>query len=97
GDTQIEVEVNVPAEFAGKTVGLTAVTPAGDTQAYELLIDGPGTVLPEKESNNGFRQAQVITLPQVVEGTISPAQDVDVFRFEGKAGQTVVMEVAAAR
>ena len=35
--------------------------------------------------------------PQVVEGAIQGAQDVDVFKIEGKAGQTLVFEVLAAR
>jgi hypothetical protein len=36
-------------------------------------------------------------VPSIVEGAISQNQDVDVFRFEGKAGQVVVIEVLAAR
>ena len=36
-------------------------------------------------------------VPQVVEGRISQAQDVDVFRFEGKQGQQLILEVFAAR
>jgi hypothetical protein len=97
GDTQIEIELNAPAELAGKAVGLAAVTPAGDSETYEVLIDEPGKVILEKEPNNGFRQAQAIAVPQVIEGFINPAQDVDVYRFEGKSGQTVVLEVVAAR
>ena len=46
---------------------------------------------------HGFRQAQTIRLPQVVDGAIDRPKDVDVFRFEGKAGQKVVAEVLAAR
>jgi hypothetical protein len=33
----------------------------------------------------------------VVEGSIGTSLDVDVFRFEGKAGEQVVIEVQAAR
>jgi hypothetical protein len=51
----------------------------------------------EKEPNNGFKEAQPISLGAVVEGAIAGSMDVDVYRFEGKAGQQVVVEVQAAR
>jgi hypothetical protein len=97
GDTQVEIELNVPTELGGKTVTLTAVTPAGDTEPFEILVDVPGSVVQEKEPNNSFRQAQPIQVPQVIEGAISQNQDVDVFRFEGKAAQVIVLDVLAAR
>jgi hypothetical protein len=91
GDTQVEVEVNLPPGAAGTFV---VVTPAGESKPHELLVD---PAVAEKEPNNGFAQAQPLTLPQAVDGTIGQPQDVDVFRFEGKAGQRVVLEVFAAR
>jgi hypothetical protein len=54
-------------------------------------------VIPEKEPNDGFRQAQKIQVPQVIDGLIDRPRDVDVFRFEGKAGQKVICEILAAR
>jgi hypothetical protein len=54
-------------------------------------------VIAEKEPNNGFREAQPLTPGQQVQGAISQKQDVDVYRFEGRAGQHVVAEVLAAR
>jgi hypothetical protein len=53
--------------------------------------------LTEKEPNDGFKQAQPVKLGQTVEGGIDRGQDVDVFRFEAKAGDKVVVEVIAAR
>jgi hypothetical protein len=97
GDTQIEIELTAPADLAGDVVGLVAVTPSGDIEPYQVLIDQPGSIIVEKEPNNGFRQAQPLQLPQIVEGTINPAQDVDVYRIDGKAGQTIVLEIIAAR
>lgn len=49
----------------------------------------------EKEPNEG--KAQRITLPLIVNGRIERAGDVDVFEFEGKAGERVVAEVVARR
>src|SRR5262249_38904500 len=73
------------------------VTPEGKTKAHPLLVESKIPVVPEKEPNDGFRQAQVIQLPQVIEGAIDRAKDVDVFRFEGKAGQKLAFEVQAGR
>jgi hypothetical protein len=97
GDTQMEIELSAPAELGGKSLSLTAVMPAGDSEPYELLVDVPGSIIKEKEPNNGFRQAQPIQVPQTIEGAIGQAQDVDVFRFDGKADQTMVLEIVAAR
>jgi hypothetical protein len=94
GDTQAEVEVTVPPGAAGSFV---VVTPAGESKPHDLLVDPTIPVIAEKEGNNGFAQAQPIALPQAVDGSIGHPQDVDVFRFEGKAGQRVVLEVLAAR
>ena len=96
GDTQLEVKVTLPADFAGKEAAFTVVTPAGESAPHKLLVDKTPTIT-EKEPNNGFKQAQAVKFPQVIEGAISQSQDVDVFRFDGQAGQQVVIEVFAAR
>jgi len=51
----------------------------------------------EKEPNNDAATAQRVKLPLVVNGRIDRPGDWDVFRFEGKAGETVVAEVYARR
>lgn len=96
GDTQVEAEVTLPPDYPNRTVTVTVLTPAGESAAHELLIER-GSVLDEKEPNNGFRQAQAIALPQEVQGRIEGAKDVDLYRFEGKAGQQVTIEVLASR
>src|SRR5262249_40742924 len=67
-----------------------------ESPVHPLLVDRD-PVASEKEPNNGFRQAQPVQLGQTVEGQIAAAQDVDVYRFEGKEGQRVAVEVLAAR
>lgn len=52
---------------------------------------------PEKEPNNTPEDAQPIALPAVIKGRIDEPRDIDVFRFEGKAGARVVAEVHARR
>jgi hypothetical protein len=96
GDTQIEAEVTLPPDYPNRTVTVSVLTPAGESAAHSLLIDR-APVLAEKEPNNGFREAQPLALPQEVNGKIEPSKDVDLFRFEGKEGQQVTIEVFAAR
>jgi hypothetical protein len=96
GDTQAELEITVPKDFTGEAVSLVVTTPAGEAPPHRVLVDKE-PVAAEKEPNNGFRQAQPIQVGQTVQGAINGAQDVDVFRFEGKKGQRVVLDVLAAR
>lgn len=51
----------------------------------------------EKEPNNTQKNAQRVTLPITVNGRIDRPGDVDVFSFEGRAGEEIVAEVYARR
>lgn len=51
----------------------------------------------ENEPNNELAAAQSVSLPVIVNGRIDRPGDVDVFCFEGHAGQQVVAEVKARR
>ncbi|MCY2928984.1 MAG: PPC domain-containing protein [Planctomycetota bacterium] len=60
--------------------------------AADALADGM-----EKEPNDTVATAQPITLPIIINGHIDRPGDVDVFRFEGRAGQAIIAEVTARR
>jgi hypothetical protein len=96
GNTQAQLDVTVPPGYPAGLVALVVAAPSGDSGSYRLFVDAT-PALAEKEPNNGFKVAQPIEVPQVVHGTIATALDVDTFRFEGKAGQRLVLEVFAAR
>jgi hypothetical protein len=51
----------------------------------------------EKEPNNDPAAAQKVKLPIIVNGRIDQPGDLDVFRFDGRAGEQVVAEVFARR
>ena len=51
----------------------------------------------EQKPNNDQAHAQRVTLPIIINGRMEKPNDVDVFRFEGKAGDEVVAEVHARR
>jgi hypothetical protein len=96
GNTQAEVELTVQPDFPGSTVSLVVSNAAGESKPYALMIDRTLPVA-EKEPNNGFTQAQPIAIGQTVAGAIDKGFDVDVYRFEGRAGQRITAEVFAAR
>lgn len=97
GDSEAEVELELPKGAKPGEVKVVAVGPAGESEPYRLLVrDGPPAVA-EKEPNDGFDGAQAVTLPAAVEGTVKGDRDADVFKFEGKTGERVRVEVQAAR
>ncbi len=96
GDTQVVADVTLPAGLKAP-VSFTVVTELGETKPHELLVDVSAPLLKEKEPNDGFRQAQALQIPQIVEGVIERPRDVDVYRLDGKAGQKLLIEVQAAR
>ena len=88
GDSEVDVEVEVPK---GAT---EAVLTVGDVTFPLALAEG---TVAETEPNDGFTQAQEIAVPSVVRGVIQREKDVDVFRVAGRAGQTLHIEVEAAK
>jgi hypothetical protein len=96
GDSEIEIEVTVPSDADGALLPFTVQNGSGESPPHRLVVDRWTTVV-EKEPNDRLTQAQQVTPPCAVEGRIAHAQDVDVFRLEGEAGQRIVLEVFAAR
>jgi hypothetical protein len=96
GNTQAEIELTLPADLTGPTVTISVRNAAGESNSHRLIIDR-SPVLLEKEPNGSFQQAQPIAIGQTVSGAIERGFDVDVYRFDGKAGQQIVAEVEAAR
>lgn len=96
GDTEADVEVILSAGYPGRTVTVAPVSDAGEGPGQPLLVERV-PVVAEKEPNDGFRQAQRVVLPQEIQGQINRDQDVDLYRFEGRAGQKIILEIHAAR
>jgi hypothetical protein len=93
GDTEVEMELDLPADFKGESVKLTVVTPAGTSEPLAVLLGQGATA--EKEPNDGFDKAQQLTLPATLDGTIGRERDTDVFQFTGKKGQTITVSASA--
>ena len=97
GDSEVEIELELPKGAKPGEVKLTAVGPAGESEPYTLPIADDTPTIAEKEPNDGFDAAQAIAIPAAVEGTIKAERDPDVFKFEGKKGDKLRIEVQAAR
>lgn len=97
GDTQIEIELRLEPGFAKDAIELIVVTPLGDTKPHRVPVETKPQVTAEKEANDGFRTAQSITLPAIIDGSINRPRDVDVFQFTGTKGQKVQIEALASR
>jgi hypothetical protein len=97
GDSEVSFELELPKEVKPGEVKLIAVGPGGKSAPYTLLLRDELPAVDEKEPNDGFEQAQTITVPSAIEGTIKGERDVDVFKFEGKKGDKLRIEIQAAR
>ncbi len=97
GDSEIDIEITLSMEVAGGTVPFSLIGPGGESKPHLLIVKDDTPIIAEKEPNDGFKQAQPITFPCIVEGSIKQGQDVDVFRFEGKQGEKYYFEVQANR
>lgn len=94
GDSEVEIELHLPKD--AKAVTLTVAGPGGESE-YKPLVADDTPAVKEKEPNDGFGQAQVIPIPSAVDGTIQSERDTDVFRFDGKKGEKLRIEVVAAK
>lgn len=97
GDSQLEVQLTIPPEQAPGALTFTVQTEAGTTAPVKLELFAPGQVIEEKEPNGGFLEAQLLEFGKTVRGNISQNQDVDVYQFQGHAGQKIRAEIIAAR
>ncbi len=89
----------VTMDATGAEPGVSSVTAAGSelpVNRVPFAVDSLPETL-EREPNAVAKDAQRLTLPVIVNGRIQESGDVDVFSFQGKAGQPIVAEVRARR
>ncbi len=98
GDQRLEVELWLPANTpTGTNIALVVVSPDGESQPFPLFVAAAGQIIGEKEPNNGFREAGALDDGKTVRGALETLTDVDVFRCELQAGQTLRAKVVAER
>jgi hypothetical protein len=98
GDQRLEVELSLPANTpSGTNIAVVVVSPDGESKPFPLFVAAAGQIIGEKEPNNGFREAGALDDGKTVRGALETLTDVDVFRCELKAGQTLRAKVVAER
>lgn len=90
----IEVPKNQPARVYECRV---ATDQAVSSVSHLLVTPYPVIEEVEKKDNNTFDTAQVITLPSTVCGICEKTEDLDCFKFTGKKGQEITLQVYAQR
>jgi hypothetical protein len=93
---RLEVEVVAAADAALGAFPLTLHGPGGATPAVQIHVD---TIpqMAEAEPNDDPGAATDTPLPAAVWGALGKGGDADGFRFEAKAGRTIVLDAAAKR
>ncbi len=97
GDSLVEIELKLPERLSEPIVKLIVETPEGTTQPHELIVLSSDKLTVEGEPNERLAKAQPVELGRTIRGAIGQQRDVDAYRIAGKAGQTLVAEVVAAR
>lgn len=96
-ETQLEVEIALPAGFPSGDLSFVVTTPDGDTVTNRLRVLSHDSLIDEKEPNGGFRTANPVALPRTIRGRIDVAADVDVFQFQAQAGDKLHIESLSTR
>src|SRR2546425_337065 len=68
------------------------VTPTGVSSPLSINV-GHLPEVAEKEPDNTLEQAQLISLPAAISGTIGAPAQIDYYRFKAAKGQELVFEV----
>ena len=90
------IEITPAADLPRGTYQVAIATPGGASGSLPIEIDDLPQ-LTEARPNDAASQPPIIALPTGVWGTLAARGDVDQVRFDARAGQTIVCELAAKR
>tara|TARA_R110002167_G_scaffold7320_10_gene34679 strand:+ start:5305 stop:7488 length:2184 start_codon:yes stop_codon:yes gene_type:complete len=96
--TPFAFDIEVPKDQAARIYECRVATDQAVSSVTHLLVT-PYPVIEEEEKkdNNTFDTAQEITVPSTVCGIVEKTEDMDCFKFKGKKGQQITLEVYAQR
>lgn len=97
GDTQVEVSLSIPADFAGDSLAFTVSSEHGTSEAFRIPVISAGKLVAESEPNDSLRKAQPFKIGTTIQASIAQPKDVDVYEFQGTAGQVIVADIYADR
>lgn len=89
---QVTVELEIAAEAEIGEVAFRLQTPQGTSPEGTFLVEPYFGESPDKEPNDTLEGAFEVFLPSILAGAISKPGDVDHFKLNVKAGQTLVFD-----
>jgi hypothetical protein len=94
--TSVKLRVTIAPDAALGVREFRVASNLGISSVGQLVIvDDP--VIVEQAANNIREQSQSLTLPCVAAGKLEVVEDVDFYKFDAQAGQTVTFELHCAR
>lgn len=97
GDTKADIEFLAPSDQSASEVKITVINAKGASEVHLVPLYDSAGLTADAKPNSGFQAATVLKLPTTVQGTIAQENDVQVFRFDARSGQSLTAEVSAAR
>ena len=93
---ELWIEITPAADLPRGTYPLAVVTPGGTSGTLPLEIDDLVQKI-EDEPNHLAVETPSVELPLAIWGVVAARGDIDHVRFDAKAGQTIICELAAKR
>ncbi|MEO8024855.1 MAG: hypothetical protein ABI823_00195 [Bryobacteraceae bacterium] len=94
---QVTIEVEVDAEAEIGPVGFRLLTPLGTSPQGKVLVEPYYGESPDKEPNDTPEGAFECSLPTILAGTIQKPGDVDYYKIQARAGETLSFLNGAAQ
>lgn len=96
--TPFAFDIEVPKNQPTRVYECRVATDQAVSSVTHLLVT-PFPVIEEveKKDNNTFDTAQVVTIPSTICGICEKTEDLDCFKFTGKKGQEITLQVYAQR
>ena len=95
--TPFKFSVSVPKDQTPRIYEVRVATPQAVSSVTHLMVTEHPVVEETTKQNGDAATAQTVPVPSAVCGVCDVAEDVDCFRFAGKQGQTISMEIFAQR
>lgn len=91
----VHCRISIPAGTPMGLVGIAVANESGASDIMPLLIDDLPSIA-DASANNSAATAQIVSLPCAIDG-VGGGVALDYFRFSAKAGQSIALEIYAAR
>ena len=96
--TPFTFKINVPTDQTPGIYEVRVATSQAVSSVSQLLVTDLPVVREDEKADNGtLEKAMPVELPAAVSGRVERAEDVDMYRFAGKAGQSLTFNLYAQR